>query len=407
MSSNDIALYATTLISQYPVKKRRTDMSSQEYTQYKYDWDTFNRIWIYSFTIETLNKNASAYGPYGPFPLLDSYQFTSQDELIAYTNGLLAHTVAYPDSSIFTTPPIDLSTFNSLSTLYGIQFYTQTSTMVGISTSIANLAAFNSNLSTLSLLSSISSISSISTLSLTEISTLNSILSPVDRSTFYSLAGMNYLSTVLNNVSTNTFPSTILPVGISTVGFFVSSFVLSLDTPSTFCSFLTSSFSTISMPAISTLRGLTTLVNSNAKYSYFPPPNVSTFVNLSTTSNLNPVYSYFSPAQINTLQTLSNTFLYPPSRLSTYVGLSTLASYSTLYPALTSTSVSTLISLSTIAVLSTVYPTPSLSNLSTLFFISTRVALYDYLSTASLQLSLAQASTFYTLSSYSYFLPPL
>jgi hypothetical protein len=58
-------------------------------------------------------------------------------------------------------------------------------------------------------------------------------------------------------------------------------------------------------------------------------------------------------------------------------------------------------------VLSTLYPAPSLSNLSTLFFISTRLALYDYLSTASQQFSTPQVSTFYTLSSFSYFLPPL
>jgi hypothetical protein len=46
-------------------------MSSQEYTQYKYDWEIFNRIWIYTFTIQTLNKNASAYGPYGRYPVLE------------------------------------------------------------------------------------------------------------------------------------------------------------------------------------------------------------------------------------------------------------------------------------------------------------------------------------------------
>ena len=380
-------------------------MPSQEYTQYKHDWEVFNRIWIYNFTIQTLNKNASAYGPYGRYPILESYLFTSQDELISYNNGLTAHSVAYPETSIFVTPPIDLTTYNNLSTMYGIEFYAQRSTLAGISTSVGNLAIFNSNLSTLSVLSTING--TIGTLSLEQNSTLSSIISPFDRSTFYYLAGMNYLSTVLNDVSVNLFPSTILPVGVSTVGSFVSSFVLSLNTPSTFCQFVTSSFSTLSTESLSSLRGLTIQVNSNARYSYFPPPNVSTFVSLSTSSNLNPVYGYFSPAQITTLNTISNTFLYPPSRLSTFVGLSTLASYSTLYTKLTSTSVSTLVSLSTIAVLSTIYPSPSLSNLSTLFFISTRLSLYNYLSTASLQLTLPQASTFYTLSSFSYFLPPL
>lgn len=373
-------------------------MSSQEFTQYKYDWELFNRIWIYNYTIQTLNKNASAYQPYGPYPILEPYRFISQDELISYTNGLMAHSSAYPESSIFTTPPIDLTTFNSLSTIYGIQFYTQKSTIAGISTSVGNLNIFNYNLSTLSILSSINGIGP---LSFTQSSTLSSIIGPFDQPTFYYLSGLNYFSTLLYSVTANRFPSTILPIGISTVGSFISSAVLTLNTPSTFCEFVTSSFSTISMSSMSSLAGLILYVNSNTRYSYFPPPNVSTFISLSTNSNLNPLYGYFSPSQINTLQTISNTFLYPPSRLSTYVGLSTLASYSTLYPALTSTAVSTLISLSTIAVLSTIYPTPSLSNLSTLFFLSTRVALYDYLSSASQQLSPSQASTFYTLSSYS------
>lgn len=405
MSSNDIALQATTLISQYIVKKRRADMSSQQYTQYKYDWEVFNRIWIYNLTIQTLNKNASAYGPYGRYPVLESYRFISQDELASYNNGLAAHVDAYPDVAAFATPPIDLTTFYQLSTVYGIEFYIQQSTLAGVSTSIGNLAIFTSNVSTLSILSTIEG--STGVLSIGQTSTLSSIISPFDRSTFYYLAGMNYLSTVLNDVSVNLFPSTILPIGISTVGSFVSSFVLGLNTASTFCQFLTSSFSTLSMSSLSSLTGLTIEVNSNARYSYFPPPNVSTFISLSTNSNLNPLYGYFSPAQITTLNTISNTFLYPPSRLNTYVELSTLASYSTLYPKLTSTSISTLISLSTIAVLSTLYPAPSLSNLSTLFFISTRLALYDYLSTASQQFSTPQVSTFYTLSSFSYFLPPL
>lgn len=401
MSSNDIALKATTLISQYPVKKFRSDMSSQEYTQYKHDWEVFNRIWIYNFTIQTLNKNASAYGPYGSYTVLESYRFTSQDELTSYNNGLVAHSDVYPESSIFVTPPIDLTTYIMLSTMYGLQFYSQQSTLAGISTSVANLGIFNSNLSTLSFLSTVVP------LSLEQIAIQNSIISPSERSTFYFLAGMNYLSTVLNDISLDIFPPQILPIGISTVGSFVSSFVLSLDTPIAFCQFVTSSFSTLSLSSLSSLDGLTIQVNSNARYSYFPPPNVSTFASLSTNSNLNPVYGYFSPAQITMLNSLSNTFLYPPSRLNQYVELSTLASYSTLYPKLTSTSVSTLVSLSTIAVLSTIYPAPSLSNLSTLFFISTRLALYDYLSTASKQLSTPQISTFYTLSSYSYFLPPI
>ena len=401
MSSNDIVVEATQIISQYPVKKFRMDMTSQEYTQYKYDWDIFNRIWIYDYTIKTLNKNASVDG----IGTLVPYEYISQDESLAYKRSLYAHVAAYPISSIlFTEIPINLSTFISLSTLHGLEILANASTIAGISTATANLAAFTQNLSTLGYLSTIDGISS---LNQEQTSTLSSIISPDDRSTFYFLDGSTYLSSVLYNVSTNLFPSVIRPVGISTVASFVSSFVLSLDTPSTFCSYLASSIVSTSRANLSTLTSLSTLLYLNAEYSYFPPPNVSTYSSLSTLASLNTQYSFFSPSQKSTLFSLSNTFLYPPARLSTYVSLSTLASLSSIYTRLPSTTLSTLNSFSTIASLSTVYPPLSITNISSLFFISTRLALYNYMSTATSQLSLSDVSTFYTLSSYTYFLPPM
>jgi hypothetical protein len=395
MSSNDITLEATQILSQYPVKKFRKDMSSQEYTEYKYDWIIFEKIWIYDYTIKTLNKNASVYGP----GTLQPYAYISQDENTSYTRGLYAHVAAYPSSSIlFTEIPINLSTFTSLSTLRGLEILANASTLAGISTATANLAVFTLNLSTLGFLSTIDAISS---LNQEQTSTLSSIISPADRSTFYFLDGGTYLSTVLYNVSTNLFPSVIRPVGISTVASFVSSFVLTLDTPSTFCSYLASSIVSTNKANFSTLRSLSSLLYFNKEYSFFPPPNISTYSSLSTLASLNTTYSFFSPAQKSTLFSLSNTFLYPPARLSTYVSLSTLAYLSTLYPTLPSTSISTLNSFSTIANLSTLYSTLSETNLSTFFFISTRLALYNYMSTVSQQLSHGQASTFFTLSSYS------
>jgi hypothetical protein len=128
---------------------------------------------------------------------------------------------------------------------------------------------------------------------------------------------------------------------------------------------------------------------------------------LSTLTSLNTQYSFFSPGQKSTLLSLSNTFLYPPARLSTYVSLSTLAYLSSTYPTLSPTSISTLNSFSTIAKLSSIYSSLSDSNVSTLFFISTRHSLYKYMSTATLQLEPNALSTFFTLSSYSFFLPPM
>ena len=376
-------------------------MASQEYTQYKYDWDIFNRIWIYDYTIKTLNKNASVDG----IGNLAPYEYMSQEESVAYKRSLFAHVAAYPSSgTLFTEIPINFSTFNSLSTIHSLERIATKSTLAGISTAAANLVAFTLNLSTLGYLSSVLGIS---TLNSAQTSTLSSIISPADRSTFYFLDGERYLSSLFTLVSTNSFPTLIRPVGISTIASFVSSFILTLDTPSTFCSYIASTLVSTSKGNISTLNSLSTLLYLNNEYSYFPPPNISTYSSLSTLTSLNTQYSFFSPAQKSTLFSLSNTLLYPPARLSTYVSLSTLAYLSSIYTALPSTSISTLTSFSTIASLSTVYSSLSASNLSTLFFISTRLSLYKYMSTAILQLEPNALSTFFTLSSFSYFLPPM
>ena len=376
-------------------------MTSQEYTGYKHDWAMFEKIWIYDYTIKTLNKNASVNG-IGNLP---PYDYISQDEVASYKRSLFAHVAAYPSSSaLFTEIPINFSTFNSLSTIYSLEHIATKSTLEGISTATANLAAFTQNLSTLGYLSTVSRIS---TLNLAQTSTLSSIISPADRSTFYYLDGETYLSSLLALVSTNFFPATIRPVGISTVASFVSSLVLTLTTPSTFCSYIASSIVSTTKTNISTFTSLSTILYFNTEYSFVPPSDLSTYSSLSTLKSLNAKYSFFSPAQRSTLFSLSNTFLYPPERLSTYVSLSTLANLSSIYPALPSTSISTLDSFSTIVNLSSVYTSLSTSNLSTLFFISTRLSFYNYMSTATSQLSLNDVSTFYTLSSYSFFLPPM
>jgi len=401
MSSNDIYTEATGIITQFPVYKVRKDMSSQEYTSYKLDWETFNMIWTYDYTIKTLNKNASVYGPLSASAIIPPYEYKSQGEVISYIRGLESHVSAYPSSTIlFTTIPINLSTFNSLSTIYGQEQAATASTIAGLSTVAGDLVVFNHNLSTLGLFSTIDSFS---TLNADQTSTLSSIISPADRSTFYFLDGETYLSSVLNGP----IPSTIEPIGYSTVAIYISSYVLDLTPPPTFYSYLASSIVSTTQGNLSILASLSSLDGYNEIYSYFPPPNVSTYSSLSTLESLNVKYSYFSPAQQSTLFSLSNTFLYPESRLSTYVSLSSLASYSTIYQPLPSSCTSTLNSLSTIASLSTFYPALSPSNTSSLFGLSTTLSFYEYMSTGAIQLGSNDLSTFYTLSSYSYFLPPM
>ena len=371
-------------------------MASQEYTEYKVDWDMFNQIWSYDYTVKSLNKIASIYGP---APLIPPYEYKSQGEVASYTRGLTAHVAAYPSSTmLFATIPINLSTFNSLSTIYGQEQAATASTIAGLSTFAGNLAAFNQNLSTLELFSSISAVS---TLNKAQTSTLSSIISPADRSTFYFLDGETYLSSVLNGP----VPSMIAPVGYSTVAIYISSYVLDIIEPPTFYSYLASSILQTTQSNLSVLASLSSLDGYNEIYSYFPPAQQSTYSSLSTLERLNAQYSYFSPADQSTLFSLSNTFLYPESRLSTYVSLSSLASFSTIYQLLPSSSTSTLNSFSTVASLSTFYPALSPSNTSSLFGLSTSFSFYGFMSTGSTQLGSNDVSTFYTLSSYSAIYP--
>ena len=390
--SNAIALEATSIIDQYPVYKLRTDMSQNEYTQFKYDWDVFNRVWIYNYTIDTLNKNTSASGTPG---LLGTYDFVTDQERISYRKGQISHVAAYPSAAIAgifdTIPPINLSTFYSLSTFYGITAINNLSTTSGISTLAGNFQAYLGRISTLASLS----IRQDGPLDPQEVSTINSIISPYDISTLNSLNDITYISSLID-----TIPSSINSSAVSTIGRFVSSQVLNVLEPSSFCAYLVSSLTPVFN--LSTYKVLSSFSHFNTIYS-LDTNMLSTYSSLSTLLKYNAIYSNFSQSNISVLAAISNTFPYPPSRVSTYASLSTLANYSSLYY-IPSTTRSTIASLSTIVSLSSIN-TSSLntSNLSTLFFVSTRLSLYGYLSTAILPLGSA-ASTLATLSTYYSFL---
>jgi len=206
-------------------------------------------------------------------------------------------------------------------------------------------------------------------------------------------------------VYSDIYPTVILPIGMSTVATYVSSYVLTITNPTHFAEYLLSSINPLSREKINTLTELTILNTSNQAYSYHPQPNISTYESLSTLTASNYIYSDFSLAQQSTLFSLTDTFLYPESRLNTYVSLSTLAFLSSFYTALPPASVSTVVSLSTVASLSTVYPALSLSNTSTLFFLSSQKLFQSFVSSAVIEFDSVSMSTFYTLSTYSFYIP--
>ncbi len=76
----------------YPLVQIRKDMSIQEKIKYNYEWNLFNQVWSYNYTVSTLNGLT---GTRDNSP----WQFLIKDENIAYQRGQIWHTTAYPSSA--------------------------------------------------------------------------------------------------------------------------------------------------------------------------------------------------------------------------------------------------------------------------------------------------------------------
>ena len=75
-------------IMSFPFAIFRKDLGSGELTSYKYQWQTFDRVWMYNYTVSTLNgsEEKKKYFP---------YQFGNKNEQLAYSNGQYAHIAYY------------------------------------------------------------------------------------------------------------------------------------------------------------------------------------------------------------------------------------------------------------------------------------------------------------------------
>lgn len=76
----------------YPLAKVRIGMPMREYVQYKKDWAQFNKVWIYNYTVSTLN-GLSGTPTYAP------YKFSTPVELISYSSGQSAHVAYYTEAA--------------------------------------------------------------------------------------------------------------------------------------------------------------------------------------------------------------------------------------------------------------------------------------------------------------------
>ena len=99
-SSNEnieINLNAISTICYYPLKTLRKDMSSQEWTEYKDSWYTFNRIWAYNYSVSTINGTQDQ--------KKRPWQFVSNKERVNYVKGQTAHVENYPVQGQFNNIP--------------------------------------------------------------------------------------------------------------------------------------------------------------------------------------------------------------------------------------------------------------------------------------------------------------
>ena len=85
---NDVTISdaALAILCQYPLIKSRKDMSFDEYTAYRNDWNTFNRVWGYNYTVRALRAAGGAQS---------YYQFLTDSERLSYRRGQDNHASMY------------------------------------------------------------------------------------------------------------------------------------------------------------------------------------------------------------------------------------------------------------------------------------------------------------------------
>jgi hypothetical protein len=80
---------AISTICSFPIGSVRKDYTSGEWLDYKDNWATFNKVWVYNYTVSTINgtnsNNSKLY-----------WQFTSNREKMMYSKGQTAHVEYYP-----------------------------------------------------------------------------------------------------------------------------------------------------------------------------------------------------------------------------------------------------------------------------------------------------------------------
>jgi hypothetical protein len=96
LNPNTVQPFASTfqILSVYPFRTVRKDLTQNEYLQNKLDWTQFDNVWAYNYTVSTLNGQAGR-------KVFSPYYFIRNEEKLSYLRGQSAHIAAY--STIATT----------------------------------------------------------------------------------------------------------------------------------------------------------------------------------------------------------------------------------------------------------------------------------------------------------------
>lgn len=84
---------AVSTICAFPIQVTRKDMTSSELLNFRYEWATFDRIWMYNYTASTLNGTTLP-------KVYSQYQFQSKNEQSAYINGQASHASYYSTAAL-------------------------------------------------------------------------------------------------------------------------------------------------------------------------------------------------------------------------------------------------------------------------------------------------------------------
>ena len=78
------------ILYDYPIIKKRTDMAYTELRKYTDEWQTFDRVWMYNYTVRDLLKTGAN---------VSYYVFESSAERKSYKSGQSSHVSMYPDAA--------------------------------------------------------------------------------------------------------------------------------------------------------------------------------------------------------------------------------------------------------------------------------------------------------------------